>query len=119
AGLSVQVVGNTCKTAVAGRRASKALAQWAERFQLTEPEFQILWHLQVAGDSCVDQTTLASQLAFSTAQVSASVEKLRAAGWIVQGEVASDRRRRLWRLSPSGNGLMLRMLLAAGELVLA
>jgi len=114
----IQAVGSTCQTAVDGRRASKALAQWAEPFRLTEPDFQILWYLRASAGSCVDQTTLARQLAFSTAQVSASIEKLRAGGWILQAEAQRDRRRRLWQLSPSGNALLVQMLVAASEVIL-
>jgi len=63
-----------------------------------------------------DQTTLARRLAYSTAQVSATVEKLRARGWISQQASGGDRRRNLWRLSADGASAFATMLQAAHEL---
>jgi DNA-binding MarR family transcriptional regulator len=106
-------VGQTCRTAVDGRRAAKVLAQWSAPFQLTEPELQILWCLDESAANGVDQTTLATRLAFSPAQVSACVEKLRARGLISQFEVPGDRRRRLWRCSASGSEVLKKIVQAA------
>ena len=63
-----------------------------------------------------DQTTLAKRLAFSPAQVSATVEKLRARGWISQQAADGDRRRNLWHLSAEGGGAIVEMLRVAHEL---
>jgi DNA-binding MarR family transcriptional regulator len=111
-------VGLTCRTAAGGRRAVRSLAEWAHRFQLSEPDFQVLWSLRsIAGDG-LDQTTLARQLAYSPAQVSGTVERMRSAGWIIQRQLPGDRRRHLWRLSESGRRLLTEMLSAASSLQL-
>ena len=113
---SVRHVAQACDAAVAGRRSARALCQWCERFSLSEPEFQVLWCLRSGLTGGFDQTTLAKRLAFSTAQVSATVEKLRLRGWIAQQGVGGDRRRNLWRLSVEGGGLLIEMLRVAHEL---
>lgn len=110
----IGAVGQTCQTAIDGRRAARILAQWAEPFQFSEPELQILWCLQASMSRGVDQTTLATRLAFSPAQVSACVEKLRARGMISHQEVPGDRRRRLWQCSERGNEVMRNIVQAAG-----
>jgi DNA-binding MarR family transcriptional regulator len=95
---------------VDGRRAARALADWARRFKLSEPEFLVLWCLRDATADGVDQTTIAHWLALSPAQVSATVERLRAEGSIVREAVPGDRRRHLWQLSASGRGKLIKML---------
>ena len=112
----VRRVGLTCRTAVDGRRASRALNEWARRFSLGEPEFQVLWCLSGYSAEGLDQTTLAKALVCSAAQVSAIVERLKARGWIQQRPEAQDRRRHLWQLSPAGQSLLSEMLTAAGYL---
>lgn len=109
-------VGRACAAAADGRRAARALGQWCERFALTEPEFQVLWCLRDEDRGGFDQTTLARRLAYSTAQVSATVEKLRARSWITQQAVGGDRRRNLWRLSTDGASAVATMLQTAHEL---
>jgi DNA-binding MarR family transcriptional regulator len=109
-------VGRACAAAADGRRAARALAQWCERFALTEPEFQVLWCLRGGDGSGFDQTTLARRLAYSTAQVSATVEKLRGRGWIAQRAAGNDRRRNLWHLSTDGASIVAAMVQAAHEL---
>jgi DNA-binding MarR family transcriptional regulator len=108
-----QNVERTCCAAIDGRRAVRLLAEWGRPLELTEPEFQVLWRLRQASDSAVDQKTLASDLAFSAAQISASVERLRARGWILQVNAQGDRRRHLWRLSDGGQKLLDSVLVAA------
>src|SRR4029079_4752072 len=95
-----------CQMAIDGRRAARMLARWAERFQLSESELQILWFLCGVVGPGVDQTTLATQLALSPPQVSACVEKLRARGLIVACEARGDRRRRLWQSSAIGSSVL-------------
>jgi DNA-binding MarR family transcriptional regulator len=104
-----------CQTAIEGRRAARVLARWAERFQLTESELQILCCLCGLVGPGVDQTTLAAQLALSPPQVSACVEKLRARGLIANHESCGDRRRRLWQSSANGRLLLQEIVQAAGE----
>jgi DNA-binding MarR family transcriptional regulator len=90
------------------------LARWAEQFQLSESELQILWCLCGVVGPGVDQTTLATQLALSPPQVSACVEKLRSRGLIVICEPRGDRRRRLWQSSAGGSSVLQQIVQAAG-----
>ena len=109
-------VDRTCRTAVGGRRAVRALAEWGKRFGLTEAELQLLWRLRSAPQDGLDQTALASALAFSPAQISASVERLRAQGWVCASSAIGDRRRHHWQLSATGRELLDQMLNAATQL---
>jgi DNA-binding MarR family transcriptional regulator len=109
-------VGSTCSTATDGRRAIRALGEWAGRFDVAEPEFQVLWSLRWGPAAGLDQTTLAKKLAYSPAQISATVERLRSRGWISQRPLPGDRRRHLWQLSAEGHRLIEQMLAAAGYL---
>jgi DNA-binding MarR family transcriptional regulator len=109
-------VDRTCRTAIGGRRAARALAEWARRFGLTEAELQLLWRLRSAPQEGLDQTALAAALAFSPAQISASVERLRAQAWICARGAVGDRRRHHWQLSTRGRELIDKMLSAAALL---
>ncbi len=97
------------------------IAVWAAGAGLSEPEFRLLWLLFPAAESAaaaepaLDQTALARRLAVSTAQVSALVERLRAAGCIAVAP-ASDRRRQLWRLTPAGRAAVLAIMAAVDAL---
>jgi DNA-binding MarR family transcriptional regulator len=102
-----------CRTVIDGRRAARALAALTGRFELSETEFLVLWCLRSSTQEGLDQSTLARQLAASPAQISATVERVRARGWISQQDVAGDRRRHFWRLSTSGQNLLEQMLIAA------
>jgi DNA-binding MarR family transcriptional regulator len=102
-----------CSAAATGRRAARALAAWTKRFGLNEAEFQLLWGLRPASTDVPSQINLASTLAFSPAQVSAVVERMRQQGLICEREAIGDRRRHHWQLSPSGQLLLDRMLTAA------
>jgi DNA-binding MarR family transcriptional regulator len=108
-------VGQICRAAIDGRRAVRTLAQLSEPLQLSESEFQILWCLSGSAAPGVDQTSLATRLALSPAQVSACVEKLRVRGLIVLGEIGGDRRRNLWQLSAAGNDALQKIMQSAGE----
>jgi DNA-binding MarR family transcriptional regulator len=105
-------VDHTCASAISGRRAARVLAEWAKRFGLSEAELQLLWRLRAAPDDGFDQTSLASALAFSPAQISASVERLRVQGSICPSGSVADRRRRHWRLSATGRELLEQMVVA-------
>jgi DNA-binding MarR family transcriptional regulator len=113
---SADEVDHACHVAADGRRAARALAQWCRRFALSEPEFQVLWLLRIDASGGFDQTTLARRLAYSPAQVSSTVERLRVQGWIVQQAIEGDRRRNLWHLTPLGSGVIADMLCAASDL---
>jgi DNA-binding MarR family transcriptional regulator len=109
-------IGFTCRCAADGRRAIRALSEWSGRFELSEPEFQILWCLKSPSGEGFDQTTLARRLACSPAQISATVERMRAEGWITQQSAPGDRRRHLWQLTVRGQELLIDMLRAADHL---
>ena len=106
----------TCRAAVEGRRAARALTDWARRFALGEPDFQVLWCLRFAAERCLDQATLAGRLALSPAQVSMTVERLGANGWIACRAAPADRRRKLWQLTQPGASLLEQMLAEADRL---
>lgn len=111
-------IDETCQSAIDGRRAARALGEWTAPLQLTEPELQILWCLRRTESQGVDQTTLATRLAFSPAQMSACVEKLRARGLISQHAALGDRRRRLWQICATGNDALQKIAESAGERLL-
>lgn len=109
-------VERTCRAAIDGRRAARKLAAWAKPFELSEPEFQLLWNLRPLVGGGLDQTSLARKLAFSPAQVSATVERLRRGGWIVPHVAAKDRRRQFWQMTAEGHALLAKMLVDAERL---
>lgn len=113
---AIRHVGDLCDAAIDGRRATRALSQWCERIDLGEPEFQVLWCLREGILCGLDQTTLVRRLAISPAQVSATVERLRSRGWILQQPASGDRRRNLWYLSPVGSDMINSLLESAHEL---
>jgi DNA-binding MarR family transcriptional regulator len=85
------------------------LSPYLQRYGLGEPDLQTLWALREERQSGTDQTTLAGQLAYSAAQISATVEKLRGRGLLSNREAPGDRRRRLWQLSADGQSLIQEM----------
>jgi len=112
----VRQIDGACRAAIGGRGASRALGEWLRRFNLNEADFQVLWCLRSADDCGLDQTTLARRLSFSTAQVSATVERMRLQAWIVQQSALNDRRRHRWELSTAGRSLLNTMVGAASAL---
>jgi len=112
----IESVARLCKSAIGGRRAARVLSEWARRFALSEAEFHVLWRLRDASHDGLDQTTIAEELAFSAAQVSVTVERLRARDLIFQQPATGDRRRHLWRLSAGGGELISQMLNDAAQL---
>jgi DNA-binding MarR family transcriptional regulator len=113
---SVGGVGRACSVAADGRRAARALGLWCARLTLSEPEFQVLWCLRNCEAGGFDQTMLARSLAYSAAQVSSTVERLRVRGWIAQQSPGGDRRRNLWHLSKAGREVVVEMLRTAHDL---
>lgn len=98
---AIQQADLVCGAAIEGRLAGRALVAWSRPLAVGEADFQVLWYLRFAV-APMDQATIAARLALSAAQVSNSVERLGAKGWIA-GEVArGDRRRRMWRITLSG-----------------
>jgi DNA-binding MarR family transcriptional regulator len=116
---TVQRFQRTCHAAIDGRRAARLLASWSNRFGLGEPDLQVLWTLRRAAPASLDQSTLAGRLVISPAQVSATVERLRAGKWIEQSPNLADRRRNLWHLTADGQRMLERILAAAQGLRIA
>lgn len=114
-GSNCQRLETLCRLAIEGRRAARSLARYADQFQLSESELEILWLLCRDAGPGIDQTTLATQLALSPPQVSACVEKLRVRGFITHREAQGDRRRRLWQALASGHDTLRMVLQAADE----
>jgi DNA-binding MarR family transcriptional regulator len=112
-----------CRRAVLGKLAVRDIARWVSAFGVSEIEFRLLWLLFTTaespaanGDADLDQGALATQLAVSPAQVSAVVDRLRAAGRVVSVVPADDRRRQLWLLTPAGRELVLNVAAAVDAL---
>ena len=82
------------------------LARHAERCQLSEPAFLLLWACRQAPRCGVAQNQLAARLAVSAAQISGLVEKLRLGGLLEGRRAQTDRRRQLWRLTPAGEATL-------------
>jgi DNA-binding MarR family transcriptional regulator len=114
----VRHIERTCRMAIDGRLAARALAGFAKQFELTEGEFQLLWALRSALDVGLDQTTLAGILVISPAHVSATVERARLKSWVCQQPALSDRRRHLWRLTSAGHDLVEKMIRSATAITL-
>jgi DNA-binding MarR family transcriptional regulator len=110
-------VERTFRSAIVGRRAARAIAEWARQFELSEAEVQLLWRLRTATDDPIDQTALAKSSAFSAAQISASVERLRTRGWVTSRSAHGDRRRHQWQLSAAGLELVAQLAAAAAGLL--
>lgn len=106
-------VDEACHSAIVGRRAARLVAEWGKRLRLTEAELQILWRLSSSPVGGLDQTALANALAFSPAQISASVERLRARGCVCPTATVADRRRRHWQLADAGRELLQRLTITA------
>lgn len=102
AGTAEVCVEDICRAAADGRRTARMLSHWLKRFDLSEPEFQVLWQLRRVPGIAFDQRTLAKETALSPALVSATVERLRRRGWMSHDCDESDRRRHLWYLTDAG-----------------
>jgi DNA-binding MarR family transcriptional regulator len=114
---AVARVDAACRRVTDGKLAARDLIRWLATAGVSESEFRLLWALfQCCGTP--DQADLAAQLAVSAAQVSVVVERLQSDGLIVGTADPGDRRRQLWRLSPTGGTLVhavLAQVAAAGK----
>ena len=90
---------------VSARRVRVRLAAEARRHGLCEPEIEMLWACAKAPADGCSQNELADDLAVSPAHVSGVVERLRIAGLLECAMVRSDRRLRLWQLTPAGQAI--------------
>jgi DNA-binding MarR family transcriptional regulator len=119
-------IADACRRAVRGKLAVRDLALWVDGFGVSETEFRLLWLLFNEADGApapprtvpreFDQAELAARLAVSAAQVSASVERLHREARLERVSQVADRRRQLWRLSPSGRSLVLKVVAAVDAL---
>jgi len=95
-----------CLIIATGRSLARQLTVALGEHQLSEAEFRLLWRLYAYSadvhQRTFEQSALAEPLGISPAQVSAIVEKLRRQEFISSVAHASDRRRRLWRLTAEG-----------------
>lgn len=105
----------TCRAVVEGRRAARALASWSKPFELNESDLQVLWALHLATPDRLNQSLLAGLLVVSPAQMSVTVERLRARNWIEQLPTGGDRRRNHWQLTADGQRLLARVMAAAAR----
>src|SRR5262245_43643976 len=119
---AVTRIDQACRRAVLGKLAMRDIADWVGGAGLSEAEFRLLWllfpaadHAALQGEPALDQTALAAALAVSPAQVSAVVDRLRAAGRITVTP-PGGRRRQLWRLTPTGRELVLSVVAAVDAL---
>lgn len=108
---SIARIDAACRSAAAGKLAARDIAAWLRGFQVTAPEFRLLWLLSQprddrSGHDAFDQAELAEQLVVSPAQVSVAVERLRSLGMLDRTVDQRDRRRQLWRLTDDGRELL-------------
>ncbi len=89
------------------------IAQQSEVSQLADAEFSVLWTCAAAPAGGLSQKELAAALAVSPAHISGLVEQLRSRGFLRGRRAATDRRRRLWQITPEGRmevrNLLLRL----------
>lgn len=108
-----------CAAVREGRGAARVLEGRVAAFGLSEVEFRLLRALQKARASnlassapgcesgaCRDQTWLASHLAVSAAQISATVMKLQQTGLVEGRRPVANRRRQVWQLAAAGDALL-------------
>lgn len=91
------------------------VARQSEPAQLTDAEFSMLWSCAAAPAGGVSQKELAAALAVSPAHVSGLVEQLRGKGLLRGRRAATDRRRRLWQITPQGRAELHSLLVRLGQ----
>jgi DNA-binding MarR family transcriptional regulator len=69
---------------------------------LSQPQFSVLWACHDAPPAGISQAELADRLSVSAAHVSGIVEQLRCKGLLQPRRLVADRRRQLWKLTPTG-----------------
>ena len=90
---------------VTARRVRGRLAAEGRRHGLCESEVEMLLACAKAPAGGRSQNELADDLAVSAAHISGVVERLRVAGLLQCATVQSDRRLRLWQLTPAGRAI--------------
>jgi DNA-binding MarR family transcriptional regulator len=118
---SVARIDAACQLAAGGKLAARDIAGWLRGFQVTEPEFRLLWLLSQSvdgrpGNAAFDQAELAELLVVSPAQVSGAVERLRSLGMLDRVADQRDRRRQLWRLADGGRELLAAVVASVADL---
>lgn len=92
------------------RELRQALSSSAKRADIADAHFWMLWHCHRRQASGLDQSQLARLTDCSTAQVSCIVEQLRQRDLMTCSRDAADRRRQIWRVTPTGQLLIERVL---------
>lgn len=87
---------------VCGRKLHDELSHLVGQWQLSPPQFSLLWACRYTRAEGSSQNELAGAMAVSPAHVSGLVEQLRRKGLLEGRRAAVDRRRQLWRLTPDG-----------------
>jgi DNA-binding MarR family transcriptional regulator len=100
---------------VCARLLREAWGELLVRHELRPAEFSVLWICRQARGDGVGQTQLADRLAVSPAHVSSCVEQLRRHLLIESVRDPLDRRRQLWRLTPSGEDRLEAVCCEAGQ----
>lgn len=91
------------KILVCSRMLREQLSRRADRREISEGEFFLLWACRKAPPMGAGQSELAESIAVSPAHVSGLVERLRKKGLLEPRRDPADRRRQLWRISPAGH----------------
>lgn len=90
-------------TSAASRQLRRRLAEVAQAFDLSDAELLVVWLCHGNGHV---QVELAGAIGVSPAQMSGLAERLRARGLVGMHRLALDRRRQVWRTSPTGEALL-------------
>ena len=90
-------------TSTASRHLRRRLADVAAELGLSDTELLVVWLCSGGGRVQVD---LAGAIGISPAQMSGMVERLRSRGLVAMHRLAMDRRRQVWRTSPTGQDLL-------------
>jgi len=92
-------------TSSASRQLRRRLADVGQALSLSDTELLVIWLCSGGGRV---QVELAGLIGISPAQMSGMVERLRSRGLVAMHRLAMDRRRQVWRTSPSGQALLAR-----------
>ncbi len=94
---------------VCGRRLRAALATALTAEQIGDAQFSLLWSCCDSSRGGVSQRDLANALSVSPAHVSTTLEQLRRLELMRSQRCASDRRRQLWVVTPTGREVVERI----------
>jgi DNA-binding MarR family transcriptional regulator len=92
--------------AIFGRQVRRTITGLIREYGLNDSELLLLWVCGETDAGGIAQNRLASSVGLSTAQVSGLVERLGNRGLIEERRSPGDRRRRLWRITETGRGVL-------------